>query len=398
MHVRKLICCMAALALAIAPAEASNGWTSNWPAAIIGYQPPPNSGSAWWSDYQTYVVPHLSGIVVICQWATMETNNASGSAPVYDFVDNCDNKVANYVGRGLSIGIVLSPITYPPTNLSTPSYVYGSAWASSLSASQLDYCACGGYTGNGTTTSGTCSNTGDTTSKPAMWEKPFYIAWQRFLAAAISHYNSVSWASQVSYVRIGYSSGGEAFDHCETQFATLAGSLAAFKSQFLTGFGNQVTYEQSQTPAYYIMHAVNISSGGDATWADTEASDAVAGNEGAGCEGFSYLDQVGQATCDWKNIFSRYYTTSVPLELQFATSNGTTALTPINQFLPIASMNYAKTVEFFQADLLCAYDPNYSDSVCTSGMAPFVPFQQAIAALAQGTPGPVGFAIRKHAN
>jgi len=358
------------------------------PAAdVMSMNPPWGPSAPNWNSFQTYIVPHISGVTFMCGWSQIETQQG-----VYDF-SSCDNKIANWEGTSLKIGIIFSPISFN-SNTYTPAYVYSSSYAQSLGVPQLDYCVCenntvGNYPGSGKTPMNSCAHAGDTTAYPAVWEAPFQTPYRKFMVAAVAHYNSVSWKSQIAYIRFGRSTGGEASDRCETQLLTLVGgSIATLQSDWVGNAESNDDLEAGQPHTYPLQNSVGCSNAGGCSWADEEAANQVGLGMGIGSECVSNKDislfTEGNPTCgDWANLFDEYHGQVAVLQTQTYSQSSPAGKGPTGSLVPLMPFeteHYANTLELYVQDLFCAYVPGYHDSTgCPSGYAPYQPYQEAIA-------------------
>lgn len=353
---------------------------------VMAFSAPQSKYAPNWTAFQTYVVPHISGIAEMCDWSKIETSQG-----VYDF-SSCDKQFTNYVGTPLKFGIVMAPISFN-SNTYTPAYVYSASYAQSLGVKQLDYCTCngspGGYPGSGKTKINTCAHAGDTTAYPAVWEVPFQTAYRAFIAAAMAHFNSVSWKSQIAYVRFGRSSGGETNDRCETQLISLTGSIDNLQADWVGNAQGNDTFEAKQPHTFPLQNSVACSNAGGCGWADEEAATATSLGIGIGSEGVSNLDitrynEDRPGDADWIHLFDTYANLGLVQQTQTlgqSNPSGQGQVGSLVPLMPFETQHHANTMELYIQDLYCAYVPGYHDSTgCPSGYAPYVPYQKAIAA------------------
>ncbi len=358
------------------------------PAAdVMSMNPPWGPGAPTWSQFQTYVLPHISGVTFMCGWAQIETQQG-----VYDF-SNCDNEIQRWEGTSMKIGIILSPISFN-SNINTPAYVYSASYAQSLGAPPLDYCVCndnavGNYPGSGKTPMNSCAHAGDTTAYPAVWEAPFQTPYRQFMVAAIQHYNSVSWKSQIAYIRFGRSTGGEASDRCETQLLTLVnGSIDTLGNDWVGNATSNDQLEAQQPHTFPLENSEGCSNAAGCSWADEEAANQVSLGIGLGSECVGNKDitlfNEGKPTCgDWANLFDEYNGQVPVTQTQTYSQSSPGGKGPtgsLSTLIPFETAHYANTLELYVQDLFCAYVPGYHDSTgCPSGYAPYKPYQEAIA-------------------
>lgn len=376
MSFRKCFLALSVLALsAFAVAQGSN---------VMAFNAPQSKYAPNWSNFQTYVKPHIDGITEMCGWSQIEASQG-----VYDF-SSCDKSVQSYIGTPLKIGIVIAPISFG-SNTFTPAYVYTYAYAQSLGAKQLDYCVCNdnlsSYPGSGHTPMNSCAHSNDTTAYPAVWETPFQTAYRAFIAASMAHFNSVSWKSQIAYIRFGRSSGGETNDRCETELIKLVGSIDTLHSDWVGNAQGNDTIESSQPHTFPLENSIACSPSAGCSWADEEAATATSLGIGIGSEGASnhdiYAYNLGRPTdSDWAHLFDTYYGLGLVQQTQTLTQSNpggggrAGSLVPL---MPFETQHHANTLELYVQDLYCTYVPGYHDaSGCGSGYAAYVPYQQAI--------------------
>lgn len=331
---------------------------------------------------------NIDGCVDAIDWSSIETSRG-----VYNFgaLDN-DARFAPYVGATCGGNLrpahkcylvpVIRPVSNTGNNTSTPAYVYGAQWAQHLGTNQLDYAYCTDYEGD-KSGSGT-GNSGDSTTFPAVWETPFQVASQNFIAALISHLNGLTTGigPQILYVRIGYTGGGEAFPYCETQLETIAGVSGVqplMSNYFVPGYAAQAQFTKNQSPKMQMEMSVNC--GRSLSWCQynslPESSDLQTDNLGIGNQGLQVGDgtaiQNGQETSNgwyadytthpnthWREMqtLKQSCPTGAPPSHCAAESVTTGSLTNI---FPIVSQ-YANlnSLELYTGDILCTYYSGYN--------------------------------------
>jgi len=215
-------------------------------------------------------------------------------------------------------------------------------------------------------------------SWPVPYETPYKTAWQAFIAAAILHFNASPNLSQISYMRVGRSVGGEAFPSCPESLEALPSPNTYTKDGWLQYYTDIDDFVQAQNPAMQILDPLN--SAGmpeDPTYGTAEAAIAVAHQNasgktnGFGSQGLQARDITnyganpqGYCASDWCGTFNTYVTTGIPLELQQDSLSDPTNLTnsptgDLRPLLPFAVERHATIVELYDLDALLAYDPNY---------------------------------------
>lgn len=233
------------------------------------------------------------------------------------------------------------------------------------------------------------------------YETPYKTAWEAFIAAAIAHFNASPNLSQISYMRIGRSVGGEAYPYCTGNLDDLPTPNTYSKSLWLDYYGEIADFIQSQNPKMVILDPLNeAGTPVDPSYGTSEAGIAVVHQNASGqVDGFgsqglrsndqSNFDQNPPVYCasDWCGTFDTYYQTEPNLELQQrdlsdpigVTSSLTGDLRPL---LPFAVERHATIIELYPLDALLAFDPNYcvltvpDTGVCTTGSISVAPTDQ----------------------
>jgi hypothetical protein len=137
---------------------------------INAFEPPPASDK----NFQTYVVPHIQGVVIVVPWSSVEPVKGT-----YQFTD-LDKKIASYTKLGLKVDLILELVSESVIktgmNTATPAYV--------ILVNHVGLTKCG---------------------LPLVWQDGFALPAHAFAAAVLSHYS----AATVNIVRAGYVEGGE---------------------------------------------------------------------------------------------------------------------------------------------------------------------------------------------
>gem|GEM_PF-6033604 len=327
-----------------------------------------------WNQFQTIAGNSvIAGVNLAVPWSSVETSQG-----VYDF-SALDSQIAFYTTNypGMKVNLMLIPISYSsngnnPTggvNYFTPQYVFSGTWASNgqvIAANggavppPLDVVSCSGYAGNASV-----PNSG----YPVVYEAPFYVAYQNFIAAVIQHYNS---NSTIGYARFGLSVGDETDAYCTAETQALpAPNTFAGASTWEQYIGTMVSFEKSQNPKFQIMTSLNsLDTNPGPTLPEFEANLAVSNGFGFGSNGWRASDiqasqTNGNCTSDWCALFDQY-AGQVPLELQTATPSDPTNSDPNNptgslvNLIPTAVQNHATILEIALPDLYTAFDPGYN--------------------------------------
>jgi hypothetical protein len=234
------------------------------------------------------------------------------------------------------------------------------------------------------TTAGSATTPGTTVSGqqsyPVPYEAPYKAGWEAFVAAAILHYNASPNLSQISYMRVGRSVGGEAFPLCQQTMEQLSAPNTYTRSEWLQYYTDIDQFVQSQNPEMQILDPLNGAGSGstvDPSYGTDEAQTAVsfknaaAMTNGIGSQGLQASDLTNYAagnscSSDWCGTFNTYEKIGIPLELQqlglsapVQISGANTATGDLRPLLPFAIQRHATIVELYYLDALLAYDPNY---------------------------------------
>lgn len=232
------------------------------------------------------------------------------------------------------------------------------------------------------------------TGFPAVWENPYQAAINGFDSYVIYHYSlsSLSWKSQIAYVRLGISLGNEVSTVCGAQLQVLMvpASNSQMKLLWTGSAASSYAYYAAQRETqpsvgpWYLMTSINCSNGNpggnDCTWAQAEAAAALAQpGYTFGSQGLKTADLSGiqfGASCTGTNCCSNNWcnarntaTGSVPyIELQDCNNStaagGTSGClgdtsTPertLSEVFALATQHGVNALEIYANDLLCAFD------------------------------------------
>ena len=233
------------------------------------------------------------------------------------------------------------------------------------------------------------THTADTASAPGTvisrqqsyhvpYETTYKTAWEPFIAAAILHFNASTHLSQIDYMRVGRSVGGEAYPECLPNMEALPSPNTYTKSGWLAYYTEIDDFVQAQKPKMLIFDPLNGAGTGadkDQSYGTAEAAIAVAHKNasgvvnGFGSQGLQASDITNYASntfcsSDWCGTFNADYQTNNNLELQQLglsdpvglTNSGTGDLRPL---LPFAVSRHMTILELYNLDALLAYDPQY---------------------------------------
>ncbi len=226
-------------------------------------------------------------------------------------------------------------------------------------------------------------------SYPVPYEAPYKTGWEAFVAAAILHYNASPNLSQISYMRVGRSVGGEAYPQCMGNMEQIPAPNTYTRSGWLQYYTDIDELVQAQNPKMQILDPLNESGSGssaDPSYGSDEAQIAVTYKNGAGktngvgSQGLQAGDIANYAngqncTSDWCGAFDTYASKGIPLELQQLGLSAPVAITGTNSatgdlrpLLPFAVSRHMTILEFYYLDALLAYDPNYCVLPAVNGL------------------------------
>jgi hypothetical protein len=227
-------------------------------------------------------------------------------------------------------------------------------------------------------------------SYPVPYETPFVTAWEPFIAAAILHFNASPKLTQIDYMRVGRSVGGEAYPYCIPNMEALPAPSAFTKSGWLAYYTAIDDFVQAQSPKMLILDPLNASGTGapgdpkDFSYADSEEAIAVAHKNasglvnGFGSQGLQASDITNypsnDCASDWCNLFNSNVQANNNLELQPESLSAPVAIAGTNSptgdlrpLLPFAVARHMTILELYNLDALLAYDPNYCVLTGTPG-------------------------------
>jgi len=217
-------------------------------------------------------------------------------------------------------------------------------------------------------------------SWPVPYEIPYAMAWKAFIAAAIVHFNASPNLSQIDYMRVGRSVGGEAYPYCLSNLEQLSSPNTFTMSAWLQYYTDIDQVVQSQEPKMQVLDPLNEAGSGasaDTNYGSSEAQIAVqyknasGATNGVGSQGLQASDITAYSanqpcSSDWCGVFDSDYQLGIPLELQQADLSapvsiaGTTSATAdLRPLLPFAVDRHMSILELYSLDALLAYDPNY---------------------------------------
>ncbi len=226
-------------------------------------------------------------------------------------------------------------------------------------------------------------------SWPVPYEAPYKTGWEAFVAAAIAHYNASPNLSQISYMRVGRSAGGEAFPECISTLEQIPAPNTYSMSGWLQYYTAIDQLVQAQSPKMQILDPLNqAGSGGSANtnYGSSEAQIAAGyknasgltngiGSQGMQASDITNYNAGSSCSSDWCAEFDNYYQSGVPLELQQAGLSAPVAIAGTNSatgdlqpLLPFAVGRHMTILELYSLDALLAYDPNYCVLPAVNGL------------------------------
>jgi hypothetical protein len=233
-------------------------------------------------------------------------------------------------------------------------------------------------------------------SWPVAYETPYKTAWEAFIAAAVVHFNHSPNVSQISYMRVGRSVGGEAFPFCTGTLAALPSPNTYTKAGWLQYYADIGDFVQAQNPVMQIMDPLNeAGTPTDPSYGTAEAASSVTnqnalgkvngfGSQGMRANDPTNYDEGAYCASDWCGTFNTYYQTVPYLELQQRDLSDPAGLTgtftgDLRPLIPFALERHMTILEVYALDALLAYDPNYcvltvpDTGVCTTGSVSVAP-------------------------
>jgi hypothetical protein len=301
--------------------------------------------------------------------------------------------------------------TAPPQDATFSSSFPGTTnpnWPTSTTANINSATACGGSQ---------CTDTLLQAGTPAAWETPVVQAKINWINAVMARVASQSYGTQVVYLRNSLGSGGENFTRNNTQMQLVCNnSSTCVQNAWVQAVTQIIAGAAAGKPSTATFALMTSISGGALgltnAAADSMAAAAVANGINFGAQGMELTDVNAFAagtTCtdDWCSLFKTYNGQVQYFELQMIAqsdpvcANGTTnsstgclpALLPLGSFL-----RYSETLflEIYAQDYRCTYEATYTDSLCTSGNAPDIAYQQLFQQLFwAGVPSPPGYGLAR---
>jgi hypothetical protein len=272
--------------------------------------------------------PAVCGGNIYVVWKTVDAG--PNAATRYDF-SSVDSQIAEWIGAGKSVNLVVWAVSDGSTNTATPQYV-------------LDQ-----------VTTVSCANEANV---PVFFKEPYPTLYKAFIAQVLARYGS---NPAVGYIRFGLSAGGETFPICESELKTNGFTTPIWESYV----SDLVTYQAGLHAGKQLMLGINsYGTPPDNSVPDYEAGLAIANHFGIGSQGLQTSDiasyQAGKAcTVDWCKNFDTYVGQG-PLELQMdhnsvPDGSGTGSVATL---VPFAVQRHAQILELFEPDLEAAYDPD----------------------------------------
>ncbi len=226
-------------------------------------------------------------------------------------------------------------------------------------------------------------------SYPVPYETPYKAAWEAFVAAAILHYNASPNLSQITYMRVGRSVGGEAYPQCQGNLEQLPAPNTYTRSGWLAYYADIDEFVQAQNPKMQILDPLNETGSGattDPSYGTDEAQIAVTyknasgqtngiGSQGLQASDITNYSAGNRCASDWCGAFNTYASKGIPLELQQVGLSAPVAIPGTNSatgdlrpLLPFAVSRRMTILELYSFDALLAYDPNYCVLPAVNGL------------------------------
>lgn len=295
---------------------------------VMGWNPPTSTSSDY-SNYQTYVLPNIDGVVIPMLWSSVNTGLGTSNFTQFDAA------IAPYVAADKKIGIVVLPVSGSP-NQATPNWVLSS----------VPSVNCSGYK-----------------SFPVVTDTAFQTNLTSFVSTLIGHYNSSSFLNQISYIRfdIGYLP-------CSLQLYSYVnpkngGALNTAFMGYVSAIDNAIAAATPQFPtevSVYGTYQRNV----DNTWADNEAllASTTSNSVGLASENLTSIDLLSNTNgtpCadDWCNLVLTYPNVAFSLKTPGPSSPLGMGIGSLASIIPFAKNYPLTSVEIDRADLEVAYVP-----------------------------------------
>lgn len=340
---------------------------------------------------------NLTAVAPEIPWNAVESNTTPGS---YNWA-TVDSQLLQLTASGQQLRLIVVLSTEGGTNTGTPSYVFGSSWASSVGAANpQDMVVCAnfegdsgspyghaGFTNGGVWNSGNVTYGSDLSGQPVSYEPPFMLAAQRFITQVTQHFSpecatyssdcatAARLAAKMDYVRFGLTAGGEEHPLCTPYWPLLTG-YTTFQGEYLDGSnsGGQAGYIDQMTtyienamttyrPMWKLIFDTSDVAGYGHTFADHEAQIAASAGYGFGTNGLQIADLTNcpGANCesDWYSNFGMY--AGVPHYLQTLTAScpDNSCLTGnLVSLLDFTMAHGSDAFELYACDALLALGPS----------------------------------------
>jgi hypothetical protein len=296
---------------------------------IMAFDAPFNNSAPGYKNWEQYEQANVSGVTLMYPWNSIEHSEGS-----YDFSE-IDSRLSKFPGK--KVALVLAPQSFTTTSY-TPSYVVNQTPKDQMVS---------------------CSQIAGSAIVP--WSAEYSVAYNNFVKAAISHYNTAN-APKLSYLRIGFFRGGQSSLQCPVQLEQLAGGAAPLKAVWLDAYAKLISTIFASNPTFPVQLEVSDGPAVDTSYAIAEAKAAVGSGVGIGCEGFQPGDMSGgNSSGDWVNLFKQYASNPIIRELQPLTTGY-----DLSKLLPFAAANHANVVELQMAYVAEAFDPGGNKTFATA--------------------------------
>jgi hypothetical protein len=340
---------------------------------------------------------NLKAVAPEIPWNAVESNTAPGS---YNWT-TVDSQLLQLIASGQRLRLIVVLSTEGGVNTGTPSYVFGSSWASNVGAGNpQDMVVCSnfegdsespyghaGFTNGGVWNSSNATYGSDLSGQPVSYEPPFMIAAQKFITQVVQHFspecatyssdcaNAAMLGTKMDYVRFGLTGGGEEHPLC-TPYWPLLNGYTTFQGEYLDGSnsGGQAGYIDQMTtyienavttyrPTWKLIFDTSDVAGYGHTFADHEGQIAASAGYGFGTNGLQIADLTNcpGANCesDWYSNFGMY--AAVPHYLQTLTAScpDNSCLTGnLVSLLDFTMAHGTDAFELYACDVLLALEPS----------------------------------------
>jgi len=389
-----------------------NAYTSGPPPTLPGLggvavaqMPMTGSESSLYSMLMSNVLPssNIEAVAPLVNWSAIESNSTPGSY-AWSTVDS-QLLALTATGKRLRLIVALASESGDTQvagggNHATPTYVFGSSWATTVGAANpQDMSVCPNYEGDtgspygqsGFTTGGIWNSSNatygsDLSGLPVSYELPFKTAAKNFVTQLTQHFsnscsefssdcgNAARLAALIDYVRVGFSEGGEDSPLCNN-FWPLPTGYTTFQGAYLDGSnsGGRIGYVDEMTaalasdyasyqPPWVFLFDTHDLPGDGHTYADHEALKAARAGFGFGTNGLQASDLTNcpgtSCTSDWYSNFAAYPQVPHYLQtLEASCPDNSCSTGNLVSLINFARQNGVNALELYPCDLTLADAP-----------------------------------------